>query len=102
MDFHEASGPAHKARGAFKVGLMNSRSIFTSENIHTFHTGKSGTLRQLNLPECKLLVGDTYSIAGGQEVDYVVIKLCHMIAYEKFGIFVTGARVFLSHVHPQD
>lgn len=45
---------------------------------------------------------DTHSIAGGQEVDYVVIKLCHMIAYVQLGVFVSGARIFLSHVHPQD
>lgn len=48
------------------------------------------------------LMQDTHSIAGGQEVDYVVIKLCHMIAYVQLGVFVSGARIFLSHVHPQD
>lgn len=41
-------------------------------------------------------------MAGGQKVDYVVVKLCHVIAYVQLGVLVSGPRVFLSHVHPQD
>lgn len=43
----------------------------------------------------------THCAAGGQEVDNVVVKLCHMIAYVQLGVFVSGAGIFLSHMHPQ-
>lgn len=45
---------------------------------------------------------NTHGIADGQKVDYVVVELCHMIAHVKLCVFVSGARVFLSHMHPQD
>ena len=41
-------------------------------------------------------------MAGGQKVDYVVVELCHMVAHVQLGVFVPGARVLRSHVHPQD
>lgn len=44
----------------------------------------------------------THSIAGGQKVDYVVVELCHMVAHVHLGVFISGPRVFLPHVHPQD
>lgn len=43
----------------------------------------------------------THCAAGGQEVDNVVVKLCHIIAYVQLGVFVSGAGIFLSHMHPQ-
>lgn len=46
-------------------------------------------------------LSQAHCIAGGQEVDNVVVELCHMIAYVQLGVFVSGAGIFLSHMHPQ-
>lgn len=45
---------------------------------------------------------NTHSIAGNQKVDNVVIKRRKMIANVQLGVFVSGARVFLSDVHSQN
>lgn len=47
-------------------------------------------------------VRSTHSTAGDQEVDDVMIKLRYVITYEQLVVFISGARVFLSHMHPQD
>lgn len=44
----------------------------------------------------------THSIAGGQKVDDIVVELGHMVAHEHLSVSVSGPRVLLSHVHPQD
>lgn len=48
------------------------------------------------------LFGVTHSAAGGQKVDDVVVELCYMVADEHLGVSVSGPRVVLPYVHPQD
>lgn len=48
------------------------------------------------------LPGATHSAAGGQKVDDVVVELGHVVAHIHLGVSVSGPRVVLSHVHPQD
>lgn len=48
------------------------------------------------------LPGATHSAAGGQKVDDVVVELGHVVAHVHLGVSVSGPRVVLSHVHPQD
>lgn len=31
-----------------------------------------------------------------------MVELCHMVAHVQLGVLVSGARVFLPHMHPQD
>lgn len=44
----------------------------------------------------------TYSTAGGQKVDYIVVKLCHVIAHIQLGVFIPGSRVVLPYMHPEN
>lgn len=31
-----------------------------------------------------------------------MVKLCHMVAYVEFGVFISGSRIPLSHMHPEN
>lgn len=44
----------------------------------------------------------TYSTAGGQKVDYIVVKLCHVIAHVQLCVFIPRSRVVLPYMHPKN